>query len=165
MLLVGKKSSVWSEFISSLLFRKYFVINHVYRVIYLQLNRGSYGGQENIFIFEPIIFINRKHGLHLSESRKYGLKYTFPDSKVHGANMGPTSVLSAPDGPHVGPMNLAIRLLQTWTIRVQWDVRPTAIEDMLATSSHNMVKAFYWKSYKNYSILLSKNMALKYIQY
>ena len=30
-------------------------------------------------------------------------------SKVHGANMGPTWVLSAPDGPHVGPMNLAIR--------------------------------------------------------
>ena len=32
-----------------------------------------------------------------------------PDSKVHGANMGPTWVLLAPDGPHVGPMNLAIR--------------------------------------------------------
>ena len=34
----------------------------------------------------------------------------FPDSKVHGANMGPTWVLPAPDGPHVGPMNLAIRV-------------------------------------------------------
>ena len=32
-----------------------------------------------------------------------------PDSKVHGDNMGSTWVLSAPDGPHVGPMNLAIR--------------------------------------------------------
>ena len=32
-----------------------------------------------------------------------------PDNKVHRANMGPTWVLSAPDGPHVGPMNLAIR--------------------------------------------------------
>ena len=31
-----------------------------------------------------------------------------PDSKVHGANMGPTWILSAPDGPHIGPMNLAI---------------------------------------------------------
>ena len=30
-----------------------------------------------------------------------------PDSKVHGTNMGPTSVLSAPEGPHVSPMNLA----------------------------------------------------------
>ena len=32
-----------------------------------------------------------------------------PDSKVHGVNMGLSWVLSAPDGPHVGPMNLAIR--------------------------------------------------------
>ena len=32
-----------------------------------------------------------------------------PDKKVHGANMGPTWVLSAPDGPHVGPMNFAMR--------------------------------------------------------
>ena len=31
-----------------------------------------------------------------------------PDSKLHEANMGPTWILSAPDGPHVGPMNLAI---------------------------------------------------------
>ena len=30
------------------------------------------------------------------------------DSKVHGDNMGPPWVLSAPDGPHVGPMNLTI---------------------------------------------------------
>ena len=31
-----------------------------------------------------------------------------PDNKVHGPNMGPNWVLSAPDGPHDGPMNLAI---------------------------------------------------------
>ena len=35
--------------------------------------------------------------------------YCIPDSKVQRANMGPTWVLSVPDGPHVGPMNLAIR--------------------------------------------------------
>ena len=35
----------------------------------------------------------------------------YPDSKVHGANMGPTWVLSAPDGPHIGPMNLAIKVI------------------------------------------------------
>ena len=34
--------------------------------------------------------------------------WPFPDSKVHGANMGPTWVLSAPD---VGPMDLAIRVV------------------------------------------------------
>ena len=32
---------------------------------------------------------------------------------VHGANMGPTWVLSAPDGPHVGPMSLVIRVSET----------------------------------------------------
>ena len=31
------------------------------------------------------------------------------DSKVHGANMGPTWVLSAPGGPPVGSINLAVR--------------------------------------------------------
>ena len=36
-------------------------------------------------------------------------RHLTPDGKVHGANMGPTWVLSAPDGPHVGPMNFAIR--------------------------------------------------------
>ena len=34
---------------------------------------------------------------------------TVPDSKIHGANTGPTWVLLAPDGLHVGPMDLAIR--------------------------------------------------------
>ena len=29
------------------------------------------------------------------------------DSKVHGAHLGP----AGPDGPHVGPMNLAIRVV------------------------------------------------------
>ena len=38
----------------------------------------------------------------------------YPDSKVYRARMGPTWVLSAPDGPHVGHMNFAIMLL--WTI-------------------------------------------------
>ena len=32
-----------------------------------------------------------------------------PENKVHGVNMGPTWVLSVPDGPHVGPMKFAIR--------------------------------------------------------
>ena len=34
----------------------------------------------------------------------------FPDSKVHVAHMGLTWVLLAPGGPHVGPMNIAIRV-------------------------------------------------------
>ena len=35
--------------------------------------------------------------------------HNFLDRKVHEANMGPTWVLSVPGGPHVAPMNLAIR--------------------------------------------------------
>ena len=31
-----------------------------------------------------------------------------PDSKAHGVNIEPTWVLSAPDGHHIGPMNIAI---------------------------------------------------------
>ena len=46
----------------------------------------------------------------------FGITEIFPDSKVHGAKMGPTWVLPAPDGPHVVPMNLAIRVVFLWTI-------------------------------------------------
>ena len=43
-------------------------------------------------------------------THSHGVFYdTIPDSKVHGANMVTTWVLSAPDGPYVGPMNIAIR--------------------------------------------------------
>ena len=38
----------------------------------------------------------------------YFKAFNHPDSKVHGANMGHTLVLSAPAGPHVGPINFAI---------------------------------------------------------
>ena len=38
----------------------------------------------------------------------YSRVFQFPN-QVHGANMGPIWVLSVPDGPHVGPLNLAIR--------------------------------------------------------
>ena len=39
-----------------------------------------------------------------------GVQSIHQDSNVHGANMGPNWVLSAPEGPHVGPMKLAIRV-------------------------------------------------------
>ena len=35
----------------------------------------------------------------------------YPDSKVHVTHMGPTWFLSAPGRPHMGPMNLAIRVI------------------------------------------------------
>ena len=36
------------------------------------------------------------------------LAYSFPDNKVHGANMGPIWGRQDPGGPHVGPVNLDI---------------------------------------------------------
>ena len=43
-----------------------------------------------------------------NKQRKTKAPQHSPDSKVHGANMGPTWLPSAPDGPHVGPMNCTI---------------------------------------------------------
>ena len=41
----------------------------------------------------------------------YYVKHMYPDSKVHGANMGPIWSRQDPGGPHVGSMNFAIRVL------------------------------------------------------
>ena len=44
-----------------------------------------------------------------------------PDDKVRGVNMRPIWVLSAPDGPHVGPTNLAIRdTIATVPVKQSW---------------------------------------------
>ena len=49
--------------------------------------------------------------------------------------MGPTWVLSAPDGPHVGPMNLAFRNI---TSHVMWPVTSLhIIHPMVSFSTHN----------------------------
>ena len=46
-----------------------------------------------------------------------------PDSKVHGANMGPSWGLSSPGGPYVGPMNLPIWEWQYWaSYKFWWDI-------------------------------------------
>ena len=58
-----------------------------------------------------ILFLLKKYGLTNDMWRAEMLPVYMgndPDNKVHGANMGPTWVLSVPDGPHVDPMNLAI---------------------------------------------------------
>ena len=46
------------------------------------------------------------------DDQKYllGMWNPNPDSKVHGANIGPTWVPSAPDGPHVRHMNFVMRV-------------------------------------------------------
>ena len=45
---------------------------------------------------------------------------TYPDSKVHGANMGPNRGRQDPGGPHIGPMNFAIWVLFKTIIVRSW---------------------------------------------
>ena len=54
-----------------------------------------------------------------------------PDSKIHGANMGPTWVLSAPDGPHVGPVNLVTRdvITRLKFKSYQWNIHVSCVAD------------------------------------
>ena len=66
------------------------------------------------------------YGAHLSMQlpdiavHEGAVLYAFPDSKIHRANMGPTWVLSSPDGHHIGPMNLAIRVGSQAIIRADF---------------------------------------------
>ena len=53
--------------------------------------------------------ISYRVGKYICIWRDYVCERNAPDSKVHWAKMEPTWVLSAPEGPHVGPMNFAIR--------------------------------------------------------
>ena len=71
-----------------------------------------------------------------------------PVSKVCVANMGPTWVLSAPDGPHVGPMNLAIRVtlhatkgMVYFASIMRWEAGPRLnIKDRLSRYGDSHVK-------------------------
>ena len=74
----------------------------------------------------------RRRSKKTSKLRVTGLKLLHdPDSKIHGANMGPTWVLSAPDGPHVGPMNLAI-----WGIYPRKYVGPCMLKSVSCFLKH-----------------------------
>ena len=67
-----------------------------------------------------------------------------PDNTVHGANMGPTWVFPAPGGPHVGPMNLAIRDVgggpTLWNLRIS----------QLQTSSYDVFNQSYAVNLNNH---------------
>ena len=67
---------------------------------------------------------------------------TISDSKDHGANMGPTWVLLAPGGPHVGPINLAIRDIDPPPARppdiLREHTQPRKAADKVCTSNTSM---------------------------
>ena len=72
------------------------------------------------------------------------------DSKAHGANMKPIWVLSAPDGPHVGPMNLAIRVCsQPFAIyTICWDSICRYVDMWLTKSERKHILTWTINAYK-----------------
>ena len=78
-----------------------------------------------------------------------------PDSKVQGANMGPTWVLSAPDGPHFGPMNLGIRaMMLVWlyyTVRIAIICSKLCLNILVTNQNYwcleliSLIKSTNWK--------------------
>ena len=81
-----------------------------YTSIFALITGNKISHQSDVNILD-VISRERCKIWHSMQSVRTGQRYNYPDSKVHGANMGPTWVLLAPDGPHVGPMNLAIRVM------------------------------------------------------
>ena len=105
--------SFWTKILPFVWWKYYFVCLQV--IVMQEYKNESYTAIEAKYVF-PLddmaavcgfeVFINGKHII----GRCFG-NQVCPDSKFHVANMGPTWVLSAPGGPHVGPMKLAIRVL------------------------------------------------------
>ena len=109
-----------------------FVVHHVYHDTIVDLHNNNIIALNNVFVW--VEAINEKNSNIIAAEQQlfdfddYGCNrhnkyirihqvsfatsqpHVHPDNKVHGANMGPNWVLSAPGGPHVGPMNLAIRV-------------------------------------------------------
>ena len=75
-----------------------------------------------------------EHAVPHEYFRPYVMTQAYPDSKVHGANMGPTWVLSAPDGPHVDLMSLAIRV---GTVKNQYGNDFSAVMKNIACLNQN----------------------------
>ena len=65
-------------------------------------------GQQHAVIFTTFIMIVNIIGGNVLETWGAWTPNSHPDSKVHGANMGPIWGPQDPGGPHVGPMNFAI---------------------------------------------------------
>ena len=66
------------------------------------------------------------------------LPQTIPDSKVHGANMGPIWGQQGPGWPHVGPMNFAI-----WEVCTRSNVGPAVLlVPYIARNTHALFVAW-----------------------
>ena len=54
---------------------------------------------------------------------------TFPDSKVHGTNIGPIRGRQDPGGPHVGPINFAIWVMILIHFRHCWSFMGSSVTE------------------------------------
>ena len=77
-------------------------------------------------------------------SMSYSVQNSVPDSKVHGANMGTIWGRQDPGGPHVGPMNLAIRCYI--------GLRPN-VSAMLLTGIAKFTSVQKWKLFTGFHII------------
>ena len=78
--------------------------------------RESYFCSKDIHMWKPHICHHIYRMCHRRDTGGAEVNHNIPDSKVHGANMGPIWGLQVPGGPYVGPMNFAI-----------WDVTPEGV--------------------------------------
>ena len=88
---------------------------------------------QRILIFPKCLYVTwilSSLCLQMSTRPSAGTMLTTPDSKVHGANMGPIWGRHDPGEPHVGPMNFAI-----------WDSALSIYRGHF--SSYNSQKKFY----------------------
>ena len=67
------------------------------------------------------------------------VNWIFPNSKVHGANMGPIWGRQDPGGPHVGPMNLAF-----WVVTTHYRVWPLYWNFMKHSVYLNFWRLRFW---------------------
>ena len=81
-----------------------------------------------------------------------------PDNTVHNAIMGPIWDRQDPDGPHVGPMNIAIWdgncTLYLNRLYTHWDLHKMAA---------NILKWYFQRIFSNEFVLISSNLPLKYV--
>ena len=88
------------------------------------------------------------------------------DSKVHWSNMGPTCVLSAPDWPHVGPMNwkMMADILQVacWNIPViQLLVNCYShVDGLIQERRNSSALSMEWLLSSNYPLMYSHSFKL-----
>ena len=124
-------------------------------------------------IFRETNYVETKRNITLSHI-PYQTKRPMsdvPDSKVHVANIGPTWVLSSPDRPHDGPMNLAIRGYMSFDIMCCDNDIPnvvTLISSFAVALRHcphlsRWLLNIIWKQYIIVSILCVKNWNIQYL--